>query len=180
VAARVAALAKAGEVLVTAATRKAAEPGLCGTLLDPHGTVQLRHVAEPIELCASSGAELSLVLPIVDEAVPDGCCGIQGAHWRQLIDEDTRDAAQRAAWLLEGAGCSPANVAVEVGPSLADIATRTADRFGCDVIAIGRKRQPLSNAGASRRQINELRAACSLLIVELAPGRRYESVEASA
>jgi adenylate cyclase len=52
VAARVAALAKAGEVLVTAATREAAEPGLCGTLLDPHGTVQLRHVAEPIELCA--------------------------------------------------------------------------------------------------------------------------------
>jgi adenylate cyclase len=52
VAARVAALAKAGEILVTAATREAAEPGLCGTVLDPRGSVQLRHVAEPIELCA--------------------------------------------------------------------------------------------------------------------------------
>jgi hypothetical protein len=132
------------------------------------------------ELCASAGAELSLVLPIVDEAVPDGCCGIQGSHWRRLIDEDIRDAAHRAARLLEGVGCSPANVAVEVGPSLADIAARTADRFGCDVLAIGRKRRPWSITGASRRQINELRAACSLHIVELAPGRRYESVEASA
>jgi nucleotide-binding universal stress UspA family protein len=132
------------------------------------------------ELCASAGAELSLVLLIVDEAVPDGCCGIQGAHWRRLIDEDTRDAAQRAAQLLEGAGCSPANVAVEVGPSLADIAARTADRFGCDVIAIGRKRRPWSNAGASRRQINQLRAACSPHIVELVPGRRYGALQTCA
>jgi adenylate cyclase len=52
VAARVVAIAKVGEVLVTAATREAAGPDLCGTLLDPHGTVRLRHVAEPIQLCA--------------------------------------------------------------------------------------------------------------------------------
>jgi len=119
------------------------------------------------ELCQASGAGLSLVLPVVDGAVPDGCCGIQGEHWRRLIDEDTHDTAQRAARILEAVGCSPANVAVEVGPSLADIAARTADRYGCDVMAIGRKRRPWSSAGASRRQVNELRAASPLDVLEL-------------
>jgi nucleotide-binding universal stress UspA family protein len=126
-----------------------------------------RLLQQAAELCEGSGAELTLVLPIVDGAVPGGCCGIQGEHWRRLTDEDTRDAAQRAVQVLEGLGCQPVNVAVEVGPSLADIAARTAARYGCDVIAIGRKRRPWSSAGVSRRQVNELRAACPQEVVEL-------------
>jgi nucleotide-binding universal stress UspA family protein len=128
-----------------------------------------RLLQQAAELCESSGAELSLVLPIVDGAVPDGCCGIQGDHWRRLTDEDTRGAARRAARVLEGLGCPPVNIAVESGPSLADIAARTAARYGCDVIAVGRKRRPWSTAGVSRRQVNELRAACPQHVVELLP-----------
>jgi hypothetical protein len=131
----------------------------------PHDEQLLRQAAE---LCKSCGADLSLVVPIVDGAVPDGCCGIQGEHWRRLIDDDIRDAAQRAVRALQGLGCAPVNIAVEVGPSLADIAARTAARYGCDVIAVGQKRRPWSSAGASRRQVNELRAACTQDVVELA------------
>ncbi|MEN3280219.1 MAG: hypothetical protein V7607_1359 [Solirubrobacteraceae bacterium] len=130
----------------------------------PHDEELLRQAAE---LCKNCRADLSLVVPIVDGAVPDGCCGIRGEHWRRLIDEDTRDAARSAARALEGLGCAPVNIAVEIGPSLADIAARTAARYGCDAIAVGRKRRPWSSAGASRRQLNELRAACTQDVVEL-------------
>jgi hypothetical protein len=129
------------------------------------------------ELCARSGAELSLVLRIVDEAVPDGCCRIQGEHWRRLIDEDTRDDAQRAARPLEGLGCPPVNVAVELAPRWLTPLPGTADRYGCDVIAVGPKRRPWSSAGASRRQVDELRAACPLEVLELGPDRRDALVE---
>jgi hypothetical protein len=107
-------------------------------------------------------------MPVIDAAIPNGCCGIQGEHWRRLIDDDIRDAAQRAVRALQGLGCAPVNIAVEVGPSLADIAARTAARYGCDVIAVGQKRRPWSSAGASLRQVNELRAACTQDVVELA------------
>jgi adenylate cyclase len=73
VAARVAALAQAGEILVTAATREAGEPGLCGTLLDPRGSVQLRHVAKPIELCAVRLDDPSLPIdPVCHMALDPG------------------------------------------------------------------------------------------------------------
>jgi adenylate cyclase len=52
IAARVAALAGAGEVLLTHATRDAAEAGLRGVVLDARGIERLRHVGEPIELWA--------------------------------------------------------------------------------------------------------------------------------
>jgi hypothetical protein len=132
------------------------------------------------ELCRRSDVKLSLVLPIIDDVVPDGCCGIQADHWRRLVDDDLGDAAQRAVRFLQRSGCPPVNVAVEVGPSLGDIAARTAARHGCDVIAVGRKRRPWSSAGASRRQVNELRAASRLEVVELVPDRRSGVVEAPA
>jgi adenylate cyclase len=52
IAARVAAAARPGEVLVTEATRVAAQAGLNGVVLDPRGVERLRHVAEPLELHA--------------------------------------------------------------------------------------------------------------------------------
>jgi adenylate cyclase len=52
IAARVAALAGAGEVLLTHATRVAADAGLHGVVLDSRGNQRLRHVAEPIDLWA--------------------------------------------------------------------------------------------------------------------------------
>jgi hypothetical protein len=119
------------------------------------------------ELCERSGAELSLVLPVIDGAVPDGCCGIQGEHWRRLTDEDTRDTAQRAGRLLERLGAPPVNIAIEVGPSLADIASRAAERCGCDFIAIGRKRAPWSSGGLSRRKLQALRRTQPHGVVEL-------------
>jgi hypothetical protein len=119
------------------------------------------------ELCERCGADLSLVLPIIDGAVPDGCCGIQGEHWRQLTDEGTRDAAQRAVQLLARLGAPPVNVAIEAGPSLAAVAGRAAVRYGCDVIAIGRKRAPWSSGGLSRRQLQALRREQSHGVLEL-------------
>jgi nucleotide-binding universal stress UspA family protein len=124
------------------------------------------------ELAARSGARLSLVLPIVDGAIPDGCCGIQAEHWQRLVEEDARGAAQRAVQCLEEFGCPPVNVALELGPSLAEIARRAAARYGCDVIAVGRKRPPWSSAGMSRRHVNALRAACPQEVVELLPAGR--------
>jgi nucleotide-binding universal stress UspA family protein len=119
------------------------------------------------ELCARSGADLSLVVPVVDGAMPDGCCGIDGEHWRRLTDEGTRDAAQRAVRLLEALGCPSRNVAIEAGPSLAEIAARAAERYGCDVIAIARKRAPWSSGGLSRRQLDKLRRGQSRSVLEL-------------
>jgi nucleotide-binding universal stress UspA family protein len=109
------------------------------------------------ELCEMAGARLSLVLPVVDATIPDGCCGIQGEHWRRLTDEDTRDAARRAVELLSTLGCPPANVAIESGASVAEIARRAAARYGCDAVAIARKRRPWSSGGLSRRHLTELR-----------------------
>jgi hypothetical protein len=54
-------------------------------------------------------------MPVIDMAVPDGCCGIQGDDWRRLTDEDFRDAMRRAVAVLDSLGCSPASAAIGVG-----------------------------------------------------------------
>jgi hypothetical protein len=30
-------------------------------------------------------------MPVIDAAIPDGCCGIQGEHWRRITDEGSPD-----------------------------------------------------------------------------------------
>lgn len=57
-----------------------------------------------VELCEESGAELSVLLPVIDSPVPGGCCGIQGEHWRRLMDDETRNAAERAERALTAWG----------------------------------------------------------------------------
>jgi adenylate cyclase len=52
VAARVAGLARAGEVLLSGATLTAAESDLHGVVFDARGVERLRHVAEPIDVYA--------------------------------------------------------------------------------------------------------------------------------
>jgi hypothetical protein len=126
----------------------------------------LRQVAE---LCAKRRASLSVVMPVVDAAIPDGCCGIQGEQWRRLTDEDSRDAMRHAVDLLESLGCAPANAAIEVGPSVAEIAQRAAARCGCDAIAVSAKRHAWSSGGLSRRQLERLRNAAPREVIELRP-----------
>jgi nucleotide-binding universal stress UspA family protein len=109
--------------------------------------IRERVLREAAELCQVSGARLSLVLGIVDRAVPDGCCGIRGEQWRALATEATRDAAREVARLLDAFGCPPVNVEIEVGPSVDGIAASAAARYGCDTIAIGRRRRPWSRWG---------------------------------
>jgi nucleotide-binding universal stress UspA family protein len=109
--------------------------------------IRERLVREAAELCQASGAKLSLVLPIVDTTVPDGCCGIQREQWRALAGEATRDAARELARMLDAYGCPPVNVDIEAGPSVDEIAERAAARYGCDAIAIGRRRRPWSRWG---------------------------------
>jgi hypothetical protein len=116
----------------------------------------LRQVAD---LCAERGASLSIVMPVIDAAIPDGCCGIQGEQWRRITDEDSRDDMRRAVQLLESLGCAPADAAIEVGPTVPEIAQRAAARCGCDAIAVSAKRHPWSSGGLSRRQLNRLRNA---------------------
>jgi hypothetical protein len=123
----------------------------------------LRQVAD---LCARRGAQLSVVMPVIDAAIPDGCCGIQGEQWRRITDEDSRDAMRRAVQLLDSLGCSPANAAVEVGPSVPEIARRAAARCACDVIAVTAKRHRWSSAGLSRRQLKWLRHAEPREVIE--------------
>jgi nucleotide-binding universal stress UspA family protein len=110
------------------------------------------------ELCAS-GAKVSVVLPVADAAMPRGCCGIQGEQWRRLIDEDVHEAAQRAVHVLEGMGCRPTEVAIEVGPSVAEAVQQAATARGCDLIAVGAKRHPWSSGGLSKRKLKKLRRA---------------------
>jgi hypothetical protein len=97
--------------------------------------------------CVAHGDHV--VMPVVDAAIPDGCCGIQGEQWRRLTDEDSRDAMRHAVDLLESLGCAPANAAIEVGPSVPEIAHRAAARCGCAAIAVSIKRYPWSS-GACR------------------------------
>jgi YHS domain-containing protein len=60
---------------------------LCGTLLDPRGSVQLRHVAEPIELCAVRLDDP--VLPI------DPVCHMALDPARAVTSRDHRGVEQR-------------------------------------------------------------------------------------
>ena len=126
----------------------------------------LRQVAD---LCTERGASLSVVLPVIDAAIPDGCCGIQGEQWRRITDEDSRDAMRHAVDLLETLGCAPTNAAIEVGPSVPEIALRAAGRCGADAIAVSAKRHPWSNGGLSRRQLDRLRTAQPRDVIELRP-----------
>lgn len=100
-----------------------------------------------------------MVLPVADAAMPSGCCGIQGEQWRRLIDEDVHEAAQRAVAVLEGMGCRPTEVAIEVGPSVAETVQQAATARGCDLIAVGAKRHPWSSGGLSKRKLKKLRRA---------------------
>ena len=118
------------------------------------------------ELCTASGARLSVLLPVVDTAVPDGCCGVQGEHWRRMMDEETKAAAARAEQRLTTFGCPPANVTIDVGPSMTEIALAAAARLGCDAIGVGRKRRPWSG-GLSRRRLEALRRAAPGTVIEL-------------
>jgi hypothetical protein len=123
----------------------------------------LRQVAD---LCAVLDARLSVVMPVIDTAIPDGCCGIQGEHWRRLTDEDSRDAMRRAVALLD----SPARQRGDRGgPSVPETARRAAARCACDVTAVSAKRYPWSSAGLSRRQLKRLRRAAPREVVELVP-----------
>jgi hypothetical protein len=126
----------------------------------------LRQVAD---LCAKRRASLSVVMPVVDAAIPDGCCGIQAEQWRRLTDEDSRDAMRRAVNFLESLGCAPADAAIEVGPSVPEIALRAASRCGADSIAVGAKRHPWSTGGLTRRQLERLRNTQAHEVIELRP-----------
>jgi nucleotide-binding universal stress UspA family protein len=122
------------------------------------------------QLSRASGARLSVLIPVVEVAVPDGCCGVQGEHWRRLMDDETRAAARHAERVLTALGCPPANVIVDGGRAISAIALEAAERLGADAIAVGCKRRPWSG-GLSRRQLVRLRRAARGRIVELAPGR---------
>lgn len=131
-------------------------------------------LSQAAELCRASRAKLTVVLPVVDVRAADGCCGIQGDQWRRLMDEADREAGLRALDVLDRMGCRPQHVAVEVGPSLPQIAQRAAERAGCDTIAVGRRRWPWSS-GLSRRRLAKLRAGTMLPVLELP--RRERAVE---
>jgi len=72
------------------------------------------------------------------------------------------------AWALTGSVglLSPANAAVEVGPSVPEIARRAAARCACDVIAVTARRHPWSSGGLSRRQLKRLRHAEPREVIE--------------
>ena len=117
-------------------------------------------------LCAARSARLSVVLPMIDAAVPGGCCGIQGDHWRLIIDQDARDALRRTARLLTSLGAHPEHVALEAGSSIPQVIEQAAMRWGCTIVAVAGKRLPWSG-GLSRRQLKALRRVGGRKLVEL-------------
>jgi nucleotide-binding universal stress UspA family protein len=118
------------------------------------------------QFCRRAGAELSVVLPVVDGPVADGCCGIQGEHWQRLTDEDARRALAHAVRLLDDRGSPAMNVAVEAGASIAEIAQQAAMRWECDLVAVRRKPRPWSG-GLSRRRVKALRRSLDCELIEL-------------
>ena len=112
-------------------------------------------VQRAAELCRTPGARLSVIVPVVDAAAPRGCCGIQGEHWRTLLDEQTAEGVARAAGQLEHLGCR-ADIEIEVGVSVRDIVLAATERLGCDLVVVSRRRRPWSGWGLSRRQMNTL------------------------
>jgi hypothetical protein len=125
-------------------------------------------LGQAAELCRASRSTLHVVLPVVDVAAADGCCGIQGEHWQRLMDDADRDAKLHAIERLEQLGCRQPHVDIELGRSVPEIAQRAAQRIGCDAIAVARRRWPWSS-GLSQRQLTRLRAATTLDVLELAP-----------
>ena len=118
-------------------------------------------------LCETRGARLSVVLPVIDQALPRGCCGIQGDHWRQLVDADAREALRHASRRLTSLGAQPKHVALEVGPSIPDVVAQAAARWDCTIVVAPAKRRPWSG-GLSRRQVKALRRHGGRELVELA------------
>jgi hypothetical protein len=84
--------------------------------------------------------------------------------------------ADRAERLLEGWGCPPTNLVVDVGASVGDVVSRAAERFGCDVIAVARKRRRWSTRGLSRRELQALDRATPGTVLELAGTGRAQPV----
>ncbi|MEA2341763.1 MAG: hypothetical protein QOG11_1840, partial [Solirubrobacteraceae bacterium] len=115
-------------------------------------------------LCSTTGAGLSVVVPIVDADVPDGCCGIQAQPWRRLLDEDTRDELRRARRVLAQSGCHPVHASAELGRSVGSIVQAIGAAWGCDAVAVARPR-PWS-LGA-RRRLEVLRRDLACEVIEL-------------
>lgn len=137
-------------------------------LLCYFGSAQGHHgLHRAATLCEEVGQQLSVVLPIVDAPVADGCCGIQGEQWRRLTDEATRDDLERAVRFLESLGCRPVHVGIEAGSTIPDVVERAAVRWSCDAVAISPKRRPWSMVGLSRRRLRELRRSLKCEVVEL-------------
>jgi hypothetical protein len=132
----------------------------------PGSTGDDRLLTEVAALCSARGARLSVVLPMVDAAVPRGCCGIQGDHWRRIIDQDARDALRRTARHLTSLGAHPEHVALEPGPSVPEVVDQAATRWGCTIVAVAGKRR-LWSAGLPRRQLRALRRRGGRELVEL-------------
>jgi hypothetical protein len=132
----------------------------------PSSTGDDRVLIEVAALCSARDARLSVVVPMVDAAVPSGCCGIQADHWRRIIDQDARIALQRTARHLTSLGTHPEHVALEVGPSIHDVVEHTATRWDCTIVAVAGKRR-LWSAGLSRRQLRALRRSGGRELVEL-------------
>jgi hypothetical protein len=145
-------------------------------LLCYFGSASNDHVLRPAAaLSHRAGARLSVVLPVVNAPIPDGCCGIQGRQWQRMVDEDSRAALRSAVRLLESLECRPVNAALELGDSLASIVQGCVTRWGCDVVAVSPKRRAWSTGGVSRGGLEELRRSVRCAVVEL--GRRVGDVE---
>jgi hypothetical protein len=136
-------------------------------LLCYFGSANDHVLGDAAALSRSAGARLSVVLPVVDAPVPDGCCGIQGQQWQRLMDEESRAALEGAVRRLESLDCPVANAAIEVGDSLADVVQRCLTGWGCDVVAVSPKRRPWSTGGLSRHGLEALRDNVTGAVVEL-------------
>jgi nucleotide-binding universal stress UspA family protein len=132
----------------------------------PGSTGDDRLLSEVTALCSARGARLSVVLPMVDAAVPRGCCGIQGDHWQRIIDQDARNALTRTARRLTSLGARPEHVALEAGPSIPEVVEQAATRWDCTIVAVAGKRR-LWSAGLPRRQLKALRRSGGRELVEL-------------
>jgi nucleotide-binding universal stress UspA family protein len=132
----------------------------------PNSSGNDRLLTEVTALCAARSARLSLVLPVVDAAVPRGCCGIQADHWRRIVDEDARDALRHATRLLTSLGADPEHIALETGPSIPEVVARAATRWDCTIVAVAGRRR-LWSTGLSRRQLKALRRSAGRELIEL-------------
>lgn len=90
-----------------------------------------RAIRAAAELARESGAQLTVLAPVVSQEKGTRCCGIQGERWVQMLREAADDDLERARKALDGG--SRAAFATAEGEAFHEVVKQFAREYGCDL-----------------------------------------------